>query len=611
MNMTEKLEVSIFKDISHEKTIIAAVMDPSIPNGVGPMLMRLPPRLKTMIDGLRYTGKVRFLESGADTDTSSVYAPPKGGDATARSYLTPVSHLLTFDANVIVFGGTAYHLHKVNDNSPFSHILPGVHDVDVNVDIVVHGFPPADRTSEAEHPANNTSVHRLVEGIGNSAGVATSVLEQPDSILSFLLNNMVSTIRNHILDETRSTKGTLRDYEHFVNGKVNKVRLNPPYIFDDDTNGLLYSEIVANFFRIKIVLDRNMLKVQVEIKARDSRKRVSAMDHAFEAIIGVSDTNMNWKKPHSNTINGIQVKSKRTLFDDNLASLIDRVASIKEVGNTTFYGRLFAGKCAQDFLRVVYILLDGLQEDKPRWVEARSMTKMFNVRAGGDIRDAMMIELGKLGTPIEVFLFISSYIEPCITASRIRDIDVFQRDQDIKRTRTIGRDFRDIIDAFKFGFAIGEDLLKERAKLERMMVVRHVALREQAKTAGSKVVAMRRGAEQKGKLGYYFNKDFDLTLLIEMLDDDTGDEFSGDVRFLRRDGVLTVSGPTYSNGAVLSVARHGDKNAHWYKVVLEDGTEMSFSKITFMNAFKEAYPDVPEPVFDENVWYKQWLKNTR
>lgn len=107
---------------------------------------------------------------------------------------------------------------------------------------------------------------------------------------------------------------------------------------------------------------------------------------------------------------------------------------------------------------------------------------------------------------------------------------------------------------------------------------------------------------------YYFNMDFDITLFATVYNEGTGKEASEDVRFLRREGLLTASGPTFSSGAVLSVARHGDYSAYLYNVVLEDGMEMTFSKKTFVDAFKEAYPDVPDPVYDEKVWYKQWLK---
>lgn len=126
MNSTENLEVSIFKDIDHEKTIIAAIMDPDITDGVGPMCIRLVPRLKEMTDNLRYTGKV-WIETEEDTRADKSHS---------QMYLT-----VTFDADMIVFGGTAYHLHKINDKSPFAHILSGIHDVDVHVQLVIGSGP--------------------------------------------------------------------------------------------------------------------------------------------------------------------------------------------------------------------------------------------------------------------------------------------------------------------------------------------------------------------------------------------------------------------------------------------------------------------------------------
>ena len=614
MHLEEKLEVSIFKEIEHEKTMIAAVMDPNIEDGVGPMLIRLVPKIKTMFNNLRYTGKVRILEHVEDPGARPRFQPNGGKkgeeeeqEEEVPSYLTADRHDLKFDNDVVVFGGTAYHLHKINDNSPFSHILPGVHDVDVDVKLVISGFPDVS-DGLPEHPFNITSVNRLVEGVDNSSGVAINLLNQSDSILSFILRNMVSTIRDHIIEETQSPRGISREYDLFVNGNTNKVLLNPPFVFGEED--FLYSEVVSNFFRIKVEFDGGMLKTQVEIKARDSRKGVSGLDHAFEAIMIIPRDNPSWKPIlRTQRIRGIDVYTKKRLFGDNLASLIDRAASNVKEDLDTHTRRQFAGKCAQDFLRVLYILLDGLQEDKPRWVETKSMTRMFNVRAGADTRDEMMKELGSLGTPIEVFMFLSAYVGPCIEASQLKQIDVFKGEEEIKRTKTMGRDFRTIIDAFKKGFPQGKDLSKEKLKLERMMVARHDKLREDFKKAGSKIVKMVKGSEKKGEIEYYFNKDFDVTVYIEMYDSDTDEEFSGDFRFLRQYGILTVSGPSYSNGEVLPVSRHGELNGSWYSVVLEDGSEMMFEKDKFVDSFKKKYPEVSAPVFDQAVWYKSWLKN--
>lgn len=67
------------------------------------------------------------------------------------------------------------------------------------------------------------------------------------------------------------------------------MRLDPPFSFDDDTAGLLYSEVIANFFRIKVVREPDTVKFQVEIKARDTSSGVSEKDHVFEAIFVVTE----------------------------------------------------------------------------------------------------------------------------------------------------------------------------------------------------------------------------------------------------------------------------------------------------------------------------------
>lgn len=597
----EALEVSIFKEIEHEKIMIAAVMNPAVENGVGPMLMRISPKIKTMLKNLTYTGKI--------------YRVKDNENGTTESILGDKIHDVTFDAHVVIFGGTAYHIHKINDRSKFSHILPGIHDVDVMVDLVIDVPFATTRILEPEHPLYIASLERLVKDLKNSSGEGVSIFNQENNILSFILRTMVETIREHIIQETSTERGISRDYGLFVNGRLNPVNLVSPYKPGKSRSNILYEEVVANFYRILVVVEEKMLKVQVEIRCRDRYKNVSSMDHVFEIVMSAKDyNNDNHLYPADNVenINGFDVYDKKKLFQDNLISLINRVSHAKHSGVESLNGRYSSGKCAQDFLRVVYILLHGLQESRPRWVETNMHIWMSGVndKFQGIVRD-MVQNMGREGSPIEMFLFLSKYIEPCISASQIRNIDVFERSDEDTRTRSIGRDFRTIIQEFKKGFPNAKELLEyeERMEFERMMVMSQKEFHDKMNRVNTDLFYMNRLSEQESKITFYLSQDFDIHLDVHV--DIPDDIFSGKMRLLSRDGIMSVSSPNFLGGDELRVVRHRQNPKGFYEFVIHDNISIPVTKIDFIKAFNIKYPDVTEVQHDERFWYKAWLKNTK
>lgn len=84
--------------------------------------------------------------------------------------------------------------------------------------------------------------------------------------------------------------------------------------------------------------------------------------------------------------------------------------------------------------------------------------------------------LGVRATPIEVFILLSGQVEPCVKASRIENIDVFRHPDEIQRTRSVGRDFRKIINIFRKGFPFGTDVSLDQEKL------RHAAVETQERS---------------------------------------------------------------------------------------------------------------------------------
>lgn len=611
MATKENLEVSIFKDIDASKTIVAAVMNPSVTSGVGSMMFRLLPVMGTAMGTMTYTGDLRNVTSNAPDEETHGFNPNAKPDEKIEYSTEIAAKNVNFSISnkFFVLGGAAYHMHKINDNSPFARVLPGVHDVDVEFHSHVTGTGV---DLYYEHPFSRSCISRLKEGISSNTGKDVSVLNQPDNILSSILNKMITTIRNHILYETQAPKSIDRDYDLLINGKTHRVRLNPPYTPGLVEEDLLYSEIVSNFYRIRVVDERCMLKVQVEIKARDIDAGFSAMDHAFEVIMlvtrgdSVHHSNMSPPKQVVN-IQGIDVFNKKWLFNSNMASLMDRSTAATKIGMGDPKGILSAGKCAQDFLRVVYLLLDGLNSPKPRWVETKSYSKIFGVRSGEyggeENMNEMMTKLGQSATPIEVFMFITRYIEPCVRASKISTIDVF-RDVEINtRTSTMGRDFRTIVDNFQNSFSQSPELIAQREDIERRLVEIHEQKLQISNDISSRVLTAINLSKIKGKLEHHLSRDFEIDVVLSI-----GEIYEGLARVVREDGLLSLSADDYMDGEVITVIGQNMRNRYYYEFKLSNGEDASFDIQDFISVHVEKYPDTLEAYeYKEEFWYKNYL----
>lgn len=573
----ENLEISIFKDIDASKTIVAAVMDPSVRRGVGPMLFRLLPALDTAMSTMTYTGDLRKTV----VEDVGGFNP---NDFGIRDYSEIFANDVEFTMTntFLVFGGAAYHLHKTNDNSPFSHILPGVHDVDVALHSIVSGEGVDDAQNVYEHPFSRSCIDRLKNGVSSNGGENVSVLNQPDNILSSILDRMVTTIRHHIASETQAPSGIDRDYDLYINERTHKVQLKFPCTPGIEDPDLLYSEVVSNFYRIRVADEDDMLKVQVEIRARDIDANSSAMDHVFEVIMKVSDTNEDTPSRFVN-IGGINVHDKEWLFNSNMASLLNRSAAATKLGLDDTDGILSAGKCAQDFLRVVYLLLDGLNTPEPRWVETKSYTRIFGVlpgKLGGEKNMKEMVKrLGVLATPIEVFMFITRYIEPCITKSNISMIDVFKDVDSETRTSTIDRDFRDIVDTFQNSFSHSPELLAHKEDIKRRIAEIREKDLEAAKIERDRNLSRSILQQSKTRMEHYLARDFEINVLLGI-----GEGYEADTRVVCKNGELSLSADGYNRGKKVSVSGHNIVNENTYRFQLSNGEYAIFFIDDFVKA---------------------------
>lgn len=581
MSTEENLEISIFKDIDASKTIVAAVMNPSVSRGVGPMMLKLLPALDTAMGTMTYTGDLRnVLVEECDEFN------PNGDVIQDYSEISGNNVKFSISNKFFVLGGAAYHLHKTNDNSPFSHILPGVHDVDVEFHSTISG----EGVDESyEHPFSRSCINRLKNGVSSNSGEHVSVLNQPDNILSSILNRVVATIRHHIAYETQGPIGIDRDYDLFIRGRMHKVQLNFPVTPGIEDPDLLYSEVVSNFYRIRVVDEGRMLKVQVEIRARDTDANFSAMDHVFEVVMLVSNSN---EQPSKRVVKILDtyVFNKERLFESNMASLLDRSTVATKLGLDDTNGILSAGKCAQDFLRVVYLLLDGLNTPEPRWVETKRYTKIFGVRSGdfgGEKNMKEMVNrLGLFATPIEVFMFITRYIKPCVTKSHISMMDVFRNVDSETRTWALGRDFKDIVNTFQKKFSQSPELLAQREDINRSIVEILEKELEATKILEDRKLMSAILKKSKARLKPYLSRDFEINVRLSI-----GEGRRGDARVVRKDGELSLSADDYIDGKKVSVISHDIVNEYMYGFKLEDGEDAFFSIDDFIGAFLTKNPE--------------------
>lgn len=403
----ERLEVSIFKDLDPNKTLISSVMYRGVENGVGRMMVDLLPVLEREAGDFMYRGRVRIGPPSKHPFFNTNIMATEGVDG-YNTRLSEDEKVVLTDCKFFLFGGSAYQLHKENDNSKFSHILPGLHDVDLNC--FLRSFC---QDKGFEHPLSRPSIDRLRKS-------SNGALDQSDDVLSFILNKMVTTIRDHIV-RVSSQHDFVTSYDLTVDETTSQVVLiTPDESIEDST--CMYSELVADYFRIKIVDEVSLMKIQVEVRPMDSRNRATFTDHAFEMILSLGDAPLN-HQPFEKIL-GVNVETKDVLFQNTISALIDRSVNAIQMEEGSACSRNLQGKCSQDFLRIVYVLLEELDKEGGGFATKEMSTIAFKPGRGVPILAKMFETLGPRSTPIKIFIFVSKFVGLCVKATTLTHSDI-------------------------------------------------------------------------------------------------------------------------------------------------------------------------------------------
>ncbi|CAM9095081.1 unnamed protein product [Ectocarpus sp. 12 AP-2014] len=419
MSDRERLEVSIFKDLNYTKTFISSIMRTDIQNGLGKRMIDLVFDLTESLKEVAYKGLV--------------FEP---GGAVSKTYVT-----VNFDCHVSMFGGAAYEMHKQHDSSPFARVLPGLHDVDTNLIIRC-----SSEDGPFEYPASRASVDYLRYGKNGQ------VFNRAASPLSYLLERIVGIIRDSL---EPAVDVIAKRYRLDVKGETHWLILKHPDHHTPDDKTCMYQEVVGDLFRVKIVDEGAMMKVQVEVEAQDETTSESVTDHVFEMIIRVTDSPPPLIESDYDKIGGACVENKRLCFFNTIGSLLDRsVISMwhqMEVKNNAALenvAKQMRGKCAQDFLRILYIFLTEMRDSSganDTWIDKEANVNMLPMRPSHVIKSRMIDQLGMYALPLNIFFFLTNFIEPCVQASTVSTMDVFEFTDG-------NHGFREVIEAFQEAF---------------------------------------------------------------------------------------------------------------------------------------------------------------
>lgn len=397
--LRERVEVSIFSD--SDKSIISTIMNPRVPNGIGEIMFNVVRDITDRCSRLTYTGPNFVLDlDETNRQNNAVYKwDTRDTTVDLRSCL-------------YLFGGSAYQVHAANDDSRFAHILPGVHDIDVVGEF--RTINPYDRASDNHSkfdliaaPFERVCIDDLMkENVGDPL--------YQRGLLSFCLREMTRIIRTNLRKVYpkrfyyRRTKSSNMPDEV----KIVSATLKDPTDVDDD-QVLIHQEIVNEIFLLEVVDEGDMIKVQVEVGG--ALGDTVATDHVMEIVLKVDSTNVAHRYERK-VIGGIVVESKKTLFYKNMKSAISRrenAIAIDQPGHV--YRHLVSeqiGKCAQDILRIAYIILTDLDTDDidgpGPWVHTPVSIPGLPSTAGRVKR-----------TPIEHFIEAMQFLTPCIDRSGI------------------------------------------------------------------------------------------------------------------------------------------------------------------------------------------------
>lgn len=377
--LSERLETTIFRS-DDKKTAISAIMNPGVKGGLGQVMFDIARDLAAERWGFRYTGK----DIEWDEDYEGVH-------------MSAETRVVRVEPCFNVFGGSAFQLHRENDASRFSHIVPGTHDVDMEAGVTVIS---EDDEHRIIHPFSDTSVdYHLRERPFDLQG---------QGVLPYILRKIQSIIHSRL---TRSNPP--RHYYRRTSDGTDEVKV----LKAKKHTGALYQEVINDIFLLGVTIDETMVKIQVEVAAQLGETVV--VDHVFELIIAID----NVKKQQCgdmDKIDGMFVKKKENLFWQNMTSAIERsYATKKQMSPSDIDTAL--GKCAQDVLRITYIILTELDKGGS-WVNTPEMDGIYYLLPRGHeskVAAGRTMPYSHQQTPIEYFTQYMKHLAPCIERSNI------------------------------------------------------------------------------------------------------------------------------------------------------------------------------------------------
>ncbi|CBN80481.1 EsV-1-147 [Ectocarpus siliculosus] len=314
--------------------------------------------------------------------------------------------IMDFKTCTYLFGGASYHVHSENDNSKFSHILPGVHDIDlmcqiISVDTETPGVPRTDQVSPFDEHVMKDLMSRDNEDVLHQPGAAP-----------YIFRKMIDRMKRRL----ESVRPTMYYYRRTDSGSDPDEILVVPSSIGERVEGIFYQEIVNDIFRVLVAQEADDIKVQIEVTVQMGD--FTGHDHVFEIVIPNKLMRVRSDCDELVNVDGIFLDTKRTLFQKNMISAIHRrymAEALVGVEGQEFEALHAFGKCALDILRLTYIILTDLDSDSP-WV-----TTPIDVHR---LKWNLFVEMRKTAdfvqrTPIDYFVEYMEYLAPCIDRSGV------------------------------------------------------------------------------------------------------------------------------------------------------------------------------------------------
>ncbi|AAK14562.1 EsV-1-147 [Ectocarpus siliculosus virus 1] len=385
---TERLEVSIFRE-DKNKTMISSIMNPRVRGGMGTIMLDIARDVTARVPTLCYTGRAWTISRDLEYT------------------LSDEDVVMNFKTCTYLFGGSVYQIHAENDKSRFSHILPGIHDIDLLCEI----FP--DPSLVARHGGGYGSNQELAR-LFDPPVVEDLLRKKHDDVLNqpgpmpYVLRELVSTVRKRLKSVTPKKYYYRKTDAEPYPDEIEII----PSVLEPDSEELIYQEIVDEIFLIRVAHENINTKIQVEV--RGQMGDFVGHDHVLEIIFDQTKLESRIDCGDLVKVNGIFVDSKKNLFHMNMMSGFSRLTLGKELsdipGQESESHHAF-GKCALDVLRLTYIILTDLDSASP-WVTTPVYDRAISVELPISFKGTAM-------TPISYFIVYMAFMAPCVDRSGV------------------------------------------------------------------------------------------------------------------------------------------------------------------------------------------------